>query len=187
MSEATVTEAQFEEAWEAAGDYRYVYVLNRGLLFLYGGLLSAFWIYFLITVLRDGFDLGLTVVCVVLGAVTGFVFVNTVYWRRYARVSGVVCDTERIWWRQGEKIHGCRWEDVDFDALGLTNLDLGEKKYEHFLTVAGKKLFLFRPHVRLRNMEQFMGSLLVQLKSRGLIPQQAGGRRKPKKRKKKRG
>ncbi len=173
----TIAPDEFETAFSAADDGRFVYQLNRGLLGLYGVLLGAFWVYFLVVVLRDGFDIPLIVLAVVLGGATGFVFVNLMFWRRFVRVSGVVNTDDRILWRQGDKLFACRWEDVDFDALGLTDASLGDRKYEHWLTVGGARLYLFRPHVRMRNMEAFLGALLIHLKAAGAIPESGASRR----------
>ncbi|MFT7621727.1 MAG: hypothetical protein ACI9WU_000892 [Myxococcota bacterium] len=171
MSHTTPESSEFEQAFEAAGDAGFVYQLNRGLLGLYGGLLGAFWLYFLIVVLRDGFDLGLTIVGIILGGVTSFVLFNLLYWKRFVRVSGVVSTDDRILWRHGEKLFAVAWQDIDFDDMGLTDASLGDRKYEHFLNLGGAKLYLFRPHIRMRGMETFLGSLLIHLKEKGRIPE----------------
>ena len=184
---ATVSADEFEAAWAQAGDYRYDYVLNKGLLVLYGGLLAAFWTYYAITVLSDGFDIGLIVVGLVIAAVSVFVVLTILRWRRFKRLSGVVCEENRILWRTDTQFFVYAWADIDFDTLGLLDVSLATKKYEHYLHFGDAKLALFRPYVRLRNLEVFMGAVLMQLKAHGRLPQNNPVGKKGKKKRKKKG
>jgi hypothetical protein len=49
-------------------------------------------------------------------------------------------------------------------------LESSSKKYEQFLTIGDKKLFLFRPFVRIRHLETFIGEVLIRLEQHGGIP-----------------
>jgi hypothetical protein len=162
------TDADFDAAWGAT-EPRFSYALNRGLILLYMVLLGAFWVYWAVSVARGGLDLVLGVVGGLFFVVTVFVGFNILYWRHFARVSGALCTDAGLLWRHGRQTFSAPWAEIDFETLGLTDVDLSGKKYEYALNVGGKKLYLYRAHIRMRNMEIFMGLLLRALKDAGRI------------------
>lgn len=180
MSAQSIDNQEFDAAWKAADGPRFDYTLNRGLLVLYALLLGGFWLFFGLTVAARGGDLVLWVVGGLFALVSVFVVYNVIFWRHFKRLSGVVCEDDRIVWRNGRNVYAARWVEVDFDELGLTNVDLGARKYEHFLNIAGKKLYLFRPHVRLRELEEFMGYVLLSLQKHGRIAAEPSKKKKKK-------
>lgn len=189
MSATTLTTEEFETAWNQEEEgRRYDYVLNKGLFILYGVLLTAFWTYFLLTVGRNGLDLVLGIFGAISGCVTGWVVVTVLYWRHFGRKSGAICGEERLIWRNGDSVFAAEWREIDFEALGLTDVDLSHPKYEHYLTVEGARLWLFRPHVRMRELQTFMGAVLLALQQAGRIDQTAATRAtKSRKNRKKKG
>lgn len=169
---ASIDAQEFLTAWKDAGpDQKFGYELNKGLMILYGVLLTLFWGYWFITVLSGGLDVALGVIGGVFVAVSAWVFWTTIYWRHFARESGVLCEDSRLLWRQGTSAWAAEWKDLNLDSLGLVDVDLAERKYEHFMRVGEQKLALYRPHVRMRDMELFMGTVLIQLKNNGGIPE----------------
>ena len=173
------TEAEFEAIWEAT-EPRFGYSRNRGLIFLYIALLGAFWAYWGASVMSGGLDLVLGILGGLFLAVTVFVVFNVIYWRHFARVSGVLCTPKALVWRNGQQTHAKPWSEIDFEQLGLTDVDLSAKKYEYALNVGGAKLYLYRAHIRMRNMEIFMGLMLKALKDAGRIGGSEDGRKKNK-------
>jgi len=175
-----MTTSEFEATWQQS-EVRFPYALNRGLLILYGGLLTGFWAYWAVSVVNGGLDLVLGIIGAIFGAVSVFVVGNIMYWRHFARFSGAICTENDLIWRQGNLVCRVPWNEVDFDALGLTDFDPNTQKYEYFWNVGGKKLYLYRAHVRMRSMEIFMAVALKALKDHGRTPddpKERGGRRK---------
>ena len=170
MNIKSISAEDFEAVWSRSDEFRYGYLLNRGLLTLYGVLMAAFWGYWGISVSQGGLDVPLTVIAVVFGCVTVFLGFNILYWRYFGRLSGVICEEDRLLWRHGNQIFSVSWTEVDFETLGLLDVDLSTPKYEHFLTVGTEKLYLFRPHVRIRELETCLGTILSKLKAHGCIP-----------------
>lgn len=171
MSIATISVQQFESAWDSAPQSRFSYELNMPLMILYAVLLTGFWCYWTLSGMMGGFDIVLILMGAMFGCVTVWVLFTVIYWRRYGRMSAVVCTEDDLIWRHGDTLAQIPWRAIDFDSLGLFDVDISERKYEHHLKIGDLKLYLYRPHVRMRNMEGFIQHVLLNLKSHGRIPQ----------------
>lgn len=169
MTAGTMTTKDFEATWQVS-DIRFPYALNRGLLLLYGGLLAGFWSYWAVSVLNGGLDLVLGILGGIFACVSMFVIFNVMYWRHFARFSGTICTDDALLWRQGNNAWILQWSEIVWDDLGLTDFDQKTQKYEYFWRVGGKKLYLYRAHVRMRSMEVFMAVALKALKEAGRTP-----------------
>lgn len=181
MSIEIVGLREFEAAWDSSPDTRYSYVLNMPLMMLYAVLVSGFWCYWSISGVMGGFDWVLIAMGLMFVCVTGWVAVNVLYWRHFNRMSAVVITSEQILWRHGKEAWARPWKEIDFDTLGLLDVDISERKYEHHLVIGGEKLYLYRPHVRMLKMEEFVQHLLLNLQANGRMPKgKNDGKRKKK-------
>ena len=152
--------------------------MNNAALVLFGMLLGGFWTYWSLTILGNGLDWILGTLGSVFAIITLWALYAILRWRHYGRKSGAVCEQDRLIWRDGPNVFATRWLDLDLDSIGLLNVDLSENKYEHYLSIHGNKLFIFRPFVRMRRYEGFVADVLLKLKEHGRIPDKKGKKRK---------
>ena len=169
MTVEVLTCDDFESAWQSAGKYRFGYELNRPPFVVAGLLLVGFWIYLLISIASVGLDLPLSIAGMISLIVSGYLGLTALRWRHFGRLSGVICQEDRLLWRQVEEAYFVQWKDLTFDGIGLLNAEKSDNKYEQFLTIGDKKLFLFRPFVRIRHLETFIGEVLIRLEQHGGI------------------
>ena len=170
----------YAEAWRAAApEHRYVYEMHTPMIVLHGVALGAFWITFAVIVAKNGLSGPNLWVGIGFLVVTLWSAAILLRWKHFVRVSGVVCEDDRLVWRHGNKAMAAPWRDLDFDGIGLLSVDPKRDSYERFLTVGGERLYLFRPYVRLRTMEIFFADLLLHLKAHGRLPTKADKRGGP--------
>lgn len=175
-----LTNSEFDSAWQSEPDHRYSYELNNGMLVLFGLLLGSFWTYWSLTTLSNGLDWILGSLAGVFGIITLYIIYSILVWRHYGRTSGVVCEQERLVWRDGSNILSVHWKELDIDSIGLLDTAIGDRKYEHFLNIDGNHVYLFRPFVRMRKYEGFIADVLLRLKDHGRISKKSSkkGKRK---------
>ena len=183
MTVEKATVSDFESSWKDNPEHRYGYELNKGALFLFTMLLGGFWTYWAITVMAGGMDIILTVLGSVFVVVTIYILVMLLKWRHYGRLSGAICEEQRLVWRSSNEVFMASWPSLDLDGIGLLNVDMSESKYEHSLSIHGNPLYLFRPFVKMRRYEVFIGDVLVRLKSHGRIHAKSDQKKLKKKKK----
>lgn len=168
--------SEFAESWRAAPEHRYGYELHTPMVVLHGVSLGAFWVTWGLIVTFHGLqgaNLGVGIAFLVITAWSAAILLR---WKHFVRVSGVVCEEDRLVWRHGSKAYAAPWRELDFDGIGLLSVDPKRDAYERFLTIGGERLTLFRPYVRLREMERFFGDLLLHLKAHGRLPKKERSR-----------
>jgi len=160
----------FEKAWQSNPEHRYGYEVNRPPFIVVGVLLAGFWSYLLVSILSTGLGLALGVVGGITTGISGYLIFLLLRWRHFGRLSGVICQTELLMWRQVNESYVANWSELNFDGIGLLSLESSSNQYEQYLTIGKQKLFLFRPFVRLRHLETFMGEVLIRLEQHGGLP-----------------
>ncbi|MBT9559871.1 MAG: hypothetical protein IV100_27825 [Myxococcales bacterium] len=164
-----ITVERFAALWAEHPASTYPYSLNPRALLLYFVMLVGIWSFWSYEASTSGIDVPVGVVGGVFGLVTIGALVNLVYWLRVRSRSGVICTpTFLAWWDRDEAFQ-VPWTEVDFDELGLTNLR-AYRSEEFNLTIRGRTLCIYRPHLRLKNTELFLGAVFQFLKAEGRIP-----------------
>ena len=170
MSIEAITTDEFETAWlEADRSNRFRYRINRGVIRLYSFLFGLFWAAYGLTVWGKGLSFVLGSVGAVVAVVFVFAIYNIMYWRHYARVSGIITTSTQLIWRNGRTAWSITWTDVDFDASGLTNHSIGTQAVEHHLSIRGKRLDVARMHVEMPRIREFMATFLQRMVESGQI------------------
>jgi len=170
MAISEISAGDFEALWvESDRSDRYRYRINRGVVKLYAFLFGLFWTVFILTVWGKQLTLTLGIVGALIGFVSVFVIYNMLYWRHYARVSGILITAEHLIWRNGRSAWSIPWKDVDFDSSGLTDHAIGSQAIEHHLLIHGKRLDVARMHVELPRIREFMAAFLQRMVQHGQI------------------
>ncbi|HIA04892.1 MAG TPA: hypothetical protein EYN66_23855 [Myxococcales bacterium] len=178
VDKATISD--FEQSWNNNPEHRYSYELNKGAMILFSLLLGGFWSYWAITTIANGFDMVLTVLGSLFILVTLYVLFMVLKWRHYGRLSGAICEDSRLVWRTSNNVFVAPWSVLDLDGIGLLKVDMSQNKYEHSLSIHGHPLYLFRPFVKMRHYEVFIGDVLLRLKAHGRIESQTKQKKKKK-------
>ena len=103
------------------------------------------------------------------GFVSVFVIYNMLYWRHYARVSGIVITPQTLVWRNGRSAWSVSWGEINFESSGLTDHAIGSQSFEHHLTIQGNRLDVTRLHVELPRIREFMATFLQKMVQHGQI------------------
>ncbi len=170
MITKSISIEDFEIAWKASAENRYGYEVNRPPFIVVGLLLAGFWSYLLVSILSTGLDMTLGIIGGITIVITVYLLVLLLRWRHFGRLSGVICKKEQLMWRHINESYVANWNELNFDGIGLLNLESSSSQYEQHLTIGEQKLFLFRPFVRLRHLETFMGEVLIRLEQHGGLP-----------------
>ncbi len=160
---------RFTSLWAEYPAATYPYSLNPRALLLYFVMLVGIWSFWSYEAATSGIDVPVGVVGGVFGLVTIGALVNLGYWLTVRSRSGVICTPAFLAWRDRDEAYQVPWAEVDFDELGLTNLR-AYRSEEFNLTIRGRTLCIYRPHLRLKNTELFLGAVFQFLKAEGRIP-----------------
>ena len=166
---APITVPRFTTLWAEHPAATYPYSLNPRALLLYFVMLVGIWGFWTYEAATEGIDVAVGAVGGLFALVTIGAFVNLGYWLVVRSRSGVICTPAFLAWRDNNAAYQVPWAEVDFDELGLTNLQ-AYRSEEFNLTVRGHTLCIYKPHLRLRNTELFLGALFQFLKAEGRIP-----------------
>jgi hypothetical protein len=165
---------EFEAFWlRSDRDERFRYRINRGVVRLYSFLFGLFWVAYILTIWGKTLTLMLGIVGVLVGLVSVFVIYNMLYWRHYARVSGIVITDKNLIWRNGRTAWSILWRDIDFESSGLTDHAIGSQAVEYYLSIDGKRLDVTRMHVEMPRIREFMAVFLQQMIKHGQLQGQA--------------
>lgn len=166
---APIPVERFATLWAEHPAATYPYSLNPRALLLYFVMLVGIWSFWSYEAATSGIDIPVGVVGGVFALVTIGALVNLGYWLVVRSQSGVICTPAFLAWRDRGAAYQVPWSEVDFDELGLTNLRAFRSE-EFNLTIRGRTLCIYRPHLRLKNTELFLGAVFQFLKAEGRIP-----------------
>ena len=178
MNVAVLDTAEFEAAWDASEQHRYGYALNRRVAVTLLALILLCWSVLVIVIVGQGFAWPYAVVGFGFAVLTVYAGMVLLKWRGFTRLSGVICSEDRLMWRDPDGCFSVGWRELDFDTIGLLDMDMTSNQYEHYLRLGDRRLYLFRPFVSLRRLEQLMGEVLIRLQAHDRGPKRASRKRR---------